>query len=313
MLELEPKLIPCPPLYDFNAAKIYAALMDRLAQPLPDGRESPFSSANPTSAHGILMSVILYCQELISHEFNLTPDRTWVQLFRMLGMELLPAEYPIILLTFYKSQDAIYNGITAQIPIGTEIRSPMSGLSAFTSEYAEIVGEQKSVDVIARLNRLGKIPSDIRIGEFMELPRFLSFIERVSNEGTIIWEGRDAETIPEAMLRCRQLGQRGERCDTPRSYFEIAIIAGAKKVNILPGIQVNTDGKYGDLVTVVIYPPEMAIIVATELEDRIPLGTLADVRGAEVIPVTGEVSIRIASYVEDPFNLAAAAIANEIN
>ncbi|HEY9830611.1 MAG TPA: hypothetical protein V6D26_08530 [Stenomitos sp.] len=79
-LEREPRLLPAPWLCNFDDGAVFAAMLDRLAQPFADGSESPFSGRNPLSGYGQLMGAEIHLLRLYGHQMNLTPDRTWVDI-----------------------------------------------------------------------------------------------------------------------------------------------------------------------------------------------------------------------------------------
>ena len=201
VLSQESSLIPAPDLYNTDIELLYAAMQDRLAQDLPDGSPSPFSAQNPGTETSILIGTQLYINSLIGHEINLIPDRTWVHLNRLIGIEFKQPQYPIIGLVFTVNPQAVLRGISVEVPMGTEVRSSVDNtLSAITLAPAVFVGSQTTITVPARLNRLGTIPQ-LRPGEFSVLPQLLSFIDSVSNPGTTISPGSEYETLPQAMLR----------------------------------------------------------------------------------------------------------------
>lgn len=314
-LEQEPKIIPCPPLYPEDDEKIYAATMDRLAQPLPTGETSPFSAQTPGSAHSLLTGTIVHLQGLVGHELNLLPDRVWVMLYRMLGIELQNAEYPVVNLYFKRAASALEANIPVAIPAATEVRSNLDDtIAAYTLYPAIIEGSAESVQVPARLNRVGALPN-VRVGEFSVLPRLLSHVESVANDGIALNQGRTQETLPEAMVRARDQFKTGMRCVTPRDYYIQAMALGPEKVNVLTNIQPGIAGQFADLVTVVVYPPS----ISNQVEQGIIGMTLGDARllvmGAEIIPLDGLIEIRVVNSLTDAeaWNLAAAAIASSVN
>lgn len=331
-LQTEPRLIEAGDLYDFDDGAVYAAQMDRLAQPLPNGETSPFSSRSPTSAHAILTSRQVHLQKLIAHQFNLTKDRTWVEMFRMLGVELQPAEYPVINIVFRRSSAAMLNNVPVEIPLNTEVRSRIDpSLAVYTLYTARIEGADETVTVPARLNQLGALPN-LRRGEFSDIPRLLSFVESAENDGTIVSTGRPAETLVEAMLRAREGIRSGSlgrstidgtfdpenidfqaRCVTDRDYYYWASRLGAEKVNVLKGIQYGAEGVFRDLVTVAVYPADIRDLIYSLM---LPMSLdRFDVIPAEIIPLDGKIQVRVTPQFADfqVFNLVAGAIASTVN
>lgn len=319
-LNQEPRLISSPDLYNADDQKIYAAILDTLAQPLPTGEESPFSSKSPTTGHAILSSVIAYYQSMLGHEFNLIADRTWIMILRLLGVELSVGAFPVINLVFEGT-------IGATVSAGVEIRSNYNPrLSVYTTAQATLDSTGRAI-VPARLNSLGALPN-VRNREFTVMPRSLSQISSVYNDGTVINEGRAPETIAEAVLRAREgirTGSLGRelnetdseaflgRCVSKSDYYYWAKRFGATKANVLKGIQYGANGVFGDLVTVVVYPETICDIVVARM---LPM-TLHrfDVRPAEIIPIDGLIKVRTVPNLNDAqvFNLVATAVATEVN
>lgn len=331
-LQAEARLIEAGDLYNFDDGAVYAAQMDRLAQPLPNGEESPFSSRSPTSAHAVFTARLVHLQKLLAHQFNLTKDRTWVEFFRMLGVELQPAEYPVINIVFRRSAEAVFNNIPAEIPLNTEVRSRIDpGLAVYTLYTARIEGSSETVTVPARLNQLGALPN-LRRGEFSDIPRLLSFVESAENDGTVVSTGRTAETLVEAMLRAREGIRSGSlgrstidgtfdpentafqaRCVTDRDYYYWASQLGAEKVNVVKGMQYGSEGTFRDLVTLVVYPADVRDLIFSLM---LPMSLdRFDVIPAEVIPIDGKIQVRVTPQIADfqVFNLVAGAIAAQVN
>jgi len=314
-LEKDARILPAPWLYNVDDAAVYAAMMDRLAQPLADGSESPFSGRNPLSGYGQLTEMQVHLLRLFGHELNLLPSRTWLQLYRMLGIELSDAEYPIIELKFTRTQDAIDSGISTRIPLGTPVSSrSYAGLIAYTVAELEIGGAESEGVVSARLNQEGRLGIEIPDNDFIYPPPLLSFVGSVTNT-RILYLGRDQETLPEAMLRARQQLQMGQRCVTGRDYYRTALNLGAEKANIIVGVEYEDKAYYSDLVTVAVYPGNIATYIKSELLARVMIGTRLDVRPAEVIPIDGTIDVRIVPSLsnDQAFNVAAAAIQQNVN
>jgi hypothetical protein len=315
ILAKEPAIIPSRPLYNFNEGKVYAAMMDYLAQQISDGVDSPFSSRNPLSGHGQLTGMFAHFLGIFAHQMNLVPDRTWMEEFRMLGMELSDAEYPVIELRFSRSYDAFVSNIPVIIPLGTEVGSHRAGnLIASTTSTIEISGEDREVSVPARLNIKGKLPYDISTNEFTILPQMLSFVDSVAST-TVLYQGRDEEDLASAMLRTRQQLQVGLRCTTARDYYVTALNLGAQKVNVIPGVSFPYGDYYSDLISVVVYPGEISSFISSTLLDRTMIGTRLDVIPAEIIPIDGTIDARIVPGISNSqaFEIAASAIQDNVN
>ncbi len=328
------RIIPSPDLWNLNDQQIYAAAMDRLARPLPNGEVSPFSSQAPGSAHAILMATITHYLGLAGHQLNLRSDKDWIETFRMLGVELAPPEYPIINLIFEREVTALRAGLPAIVPVATEVQSLRdSNLVAITTQDLVIAGADATGVVPARLNQLGGIPN-LRVGEFANLPRSLSNISGVNNDGSVVSTGGDAETLVAAMLRAREgirtgnLGQYTRdgyfdpeantflgRCVTPRDFLYYALRLGASKANVLPGALYALDGYFSDLTTIVVYPADAAAALQEPMNALSLAEQRIDVRSAVVLPIDGTITVRVVPRLSDydVRQLAAGAIAASYN
>lgn len=315
VLSKEPSILKSPQLYNFNDGKVYAAIMDRLAQPLGEGIDSPFSSRNPLSGHGQLAGMLTHLLGVNAHQMNLIPNRVWLENFRMLGVSLAAEEYPIIELVFRRTDDAYASNIGVTIPLGTEVGSDrLDDVYATTTATVEINSEDLSVSVPARLNIKGRLDVDINPGDFTVLPRMLSFIESVANT-TVLYAGRDQEKLSEAMLRARQQVQIGLRCVTARDYYVSVLNLGAEKVNIIPGIYYPSGDYYTDLITIAVYPGEIVPFIKNALLERTMVGTRLDVIAAEIVPINGTIDVRVIPALSNlqAFEIAATAIQNLAN
>lgn len=312
ILAKDPSILPSFQLYNVNIEKIHAASLDMLAEPI-DGVESPFSSRNPLSAHGQLMGAIAYLHALIGHEINLVPDSLWVRWFRLLGVEMGVAERPVINLVFRRSPDAIASGIPAKVPLGTEVKS-IAGEIATTIYDLYIDEDSDAGEVPARLDRPGKISMNVWPGEYSVVAEDLNWIESVANT-EVLFEGKDPETLPEAMLRARQAIQSAGNLVNPRDYYRVALDLGASKVAFLPRVKKGSKVQFANLVTVAVYPPGIAKLIQTEMDERSIEGINVEVIPAEVVPIAGEIDVKIVPTLsnDEAFNLAAAAIQANIN
>jgi len=334
-IEATPLLIPKPPLYNFEDGATYAAHMDMLAQPLPNGEPSPFSSKEPGSGHGVLMAVVTHLQRAHAHEFNLVPDVWWIEWFRALGAEMQQAEYPVINLVFERSPEAVFSRVTATIPANTEIRSTRDpNIAAYTLYEDGIYGDQQTVTIPARINVLGTLPN-LRIGEMAELPRFLSFVGGVQNDGSVVSPGKDPETLVQAMMRVRDGLRSGSlaqdpidgnfdptndrfqaRCITDADFAYWAKRLGCDKVNVLSAIQYGvTNGVFADLTTLVVYPSTLQELVFNSMVGMTVEPRRFDVRSAELIPIDGTITVKVIPSVaeRDVFDIVATAIAAKVN
>jgi hypothetical protein len=237
-----------------------------------------------------------------------------MQMFRLLGVELGLSEKPVISLTFKRSQQSMSRGLPARIPLGTKVVSNIRpNLVATTLQDLAIAGDDRIGSVAARLNQPSGILPSIRINEFSRFSQGLTFVEEAYNDGTVLFEGREAETVPDAMLRARQEFATGLRCVTARDFKRTAISAGAKKVNVISGG--TKIGKISDLVTLAVYPITSTQLIRQLIRDRSLVTTRVDVIPAEIIPLTGVVKIRMVPYLTDQeaFEIAARAIQDKIN
>lgn len=313
-LQQDPSLVAAKELYSFDNDKLYAAIMDRLAQPLPNGDPSPFSAKTPGSAHAILAGVLIYLQGLAAHEMNLTPDGTILEWLRLLGTTLREAEYPIINVRFSRSADAVANNIPVTVPAGLEVRSFYdSSRSAYTIVETNIPITDDSALVPCRISEPGAI-TNLVDGEFSQMARGVPFVDTVASEG-VVTPGRDAERLIDAVLRTRDWLRTGDRCLTDRDYAYFAIQAGASKVNVTRGRMPGVDGYYRDLRTIAIYPPAMQPIVDAALQPRKLLDERLTVVAAEVIPLSGVIQVKAVDGLTqfEVFNLAATAISQNLN
>lgn len=319
-LDKDPELIPSPSIVNFDWQQFYATMMDIVAQPLPDGSTSPFTSRLPGSVHDILIQACLYVAQLQAHQIDLVPDKTLTILYRLLGFARMAAEYPIVGIKFTRSPQSKIAGFDAVIPIGTKIYSRLnSAIYAVTQTEGRITSSMDSITIPARLNRLGYISRNTQIGEFNSLGKPISQIESVENV-SVISEGKKEESIPEMVLRIRQAIQVGNRCVTIQDYEYFAKnVVGAQKVNVIPGfLRASVGSDLGSsVVTVVIYPENLVESAKLFFANSKMADVTVDVIPAEIIPIDGDVTVRvIASLVNQPdrvFNLAADAILQEIN
>lgn len=319
-LDKDPELIPSPSIVNFDWQQFYATMMDIVAQPLPDGSASPFTSRLPGSVHDILIQACLYVAQLQAHQIDLIPDKTLTVLYRLLGFARMAAEYPIISIRFTRSPQSKIAGFDAVIPIGTKVYSRLnSAIYAVTQVEGRITSNMDSIIIPARLNRLGYISRNTQIGEFNSLGRPISQIESIENI-SVVSEGKKEETIPEMVLRIRQAIQVGNRCVTVQDYEYFAKNqVGAQKVNVIPGfLRSSVGADFGSsIVTVVIYPENLVESAKLFFANTKMADVTVDVIPAEIIPIDGDVTVRvIASLVNQPdrvFNLAAEAILQGIN
>ena len=308
-LQSESRLVPAVELYDFRDDQIYAAVMGRLSEPLPNGEESPFSSQDPGSAHAILVSILVYLQSLIAHEINLIPDYSLIWWLRLHGITMQYAEYPVVAIEFTKDLNAIDQNIEVVIDLGTEIQSVYDfNLFAYTQETATIPAYEKSVIVPARLSRLGELPV-LRRDEFTRVPPGMSFIESVIHTA-VLSAGKPAEKLDSAVARLRDWLKTGDRIVTDRDSLFYGRLGGAKKVNMIRGRIPGIKSFHRDLRTVAVYPSDMVPAVDLEMRSRRMLDERLNVIPAQIIPLKGTIEVRAVTGVSD--NQARALVVNAI-
>jgi hypothetical protein len=303
LLNLDPAILPSPSIGDFNGRHLYAAMQDRAAQPY-NGQPSPLSNKSPNTAQARMFEVFAFALELIGEELRVKSDWDWVQHFRLMGLSLSPADYPIINLVFERGIGSRMAGRTLEIPYPIEVRSRFNpNLTAITQTDAILLPDQDRVIIPARLNQIGVIP-EIRDHEFTDAPP-ISWIEEVYNEeppGCIVYEGRNAETLAQAMLRLRLSLQMQRRCVTTRDYHQTAIEFGAWSASALRGIRYlrhgdTLQGHLADFVTVVVYPTAAVNILKPFYEDRATSGCW-DVLPAHVVPLSGTIKVKAQPHLQ---------------
>jgi hypothetical protein len=323
-LESEANLIEADKLWDYDPSQQLANYVNQLAQPLPSGEPSPFSSMAPGAGHVILASATIAQMQYLAYELNLKPDWEWVQMFRMLGVERQLAEYPVINLVFRRSTDAMRSGLAVDIPYNMEVRSSRDNtLAAYTIKEDRIFGSDEFKVVPARINRLGTLPGLIP-GEFSVLPRLLANVSGVANDGTAVSEGRDRETLIDMMIRARNRFRRGNapnltsaqigRVVNKEDYYLAAQEFGSKKTLVLSS-QYGTVGHWTDLVTVAVWPEQQVAVVEEKTRPLAMESQPLEFRAAEIIPIDGKVTV---GFVRDltqqqRFNLVAQTIVDAIN
>lgn len=323
-LETEANLIEAGKLWDYDPGQQLANYVNQLAQPLPSGEPSPFSSMAPGAGHVILASATIAQMTYLAYELNLKPDWEWVQMFRMLGVERQLAEYPVINLVFRRSSDAVRSGLAVDIPYNLEVRSSRdNSLAAYTIKEDRIFGSDEFKVVPARINRLGKIPGLIP-GEFSVMPRLLANVSGVANDGTAVSEGRDRETLIDMMVRARNRFRRGNapnltstqigRVVTKEDYYLAAQEFGSQKTLVLSS-QYGTVGHWTDLVTVAVWPEQQVAVVEEKTRPLAMESQPLEFRAAQIVPIDGKVTV---GFVRDltqqqRFNLVAQTIVDAIN
>jgi hypothetical protein len=322
LLSRDAEIIPAPIIEQSDAYQELAEALARLAQPLPDGSDSPFTSQSELSGEGILMNVILYYFQLVKHQLNLTPTQFLINWYRTIGVAKAAAEYPVIELRITRTQEAIANSIYPFIPIGTQIFSSFdpSDYVVITSEV-EFQGSEAEIVVPARYSQLGALPSSIRVNEFNQIPRFLSaHISSISGTGAVLAQGSSATTVEGILLQARRRIQSpGGRAIVPRDYVELAREGGATKAGIFPRLRWMEEGGASlfdeDVVTVAVYPERVVSTVAELLSTASGYNSGVEVRAARVVPINGEVVVRIdPSLLDgDAQELAARSIYNSLN
>ena len=295
-LQQSPNLIQCRELYPFSVDRVYEDIRDRLAAPLADGTPSPFSNTSLAAGHNILIGHIAQMLNLYGEELNRLTYKTLIELQAWYGIEILPAEYAVILLRFKRDTASITRGLPSIIPLGLEIPSSIHrGLSVITIESKTVTDTTTTeIEIMARFNQEGTaMLSSIQVGEFSRLPDLVG-IDSGLNDGTVVYEGRNRETLVDACLRGRreiQLG--GGRCVTASDFYTVAISNGASKATVLPNVQKGVTGYFGSLVSVVIWPSASYRLLQTIYESRKLIGTYVSVEGADVVTLSGTIEIAV--------------------
>ena len=126
------------------------------------------------------------------------------------------------------------------------------------------------------------------------------------------------------MLRARLEFQRGKRTVSRSDYYQELLDIGCQKVNVVsPGFMKDRPGRFPELVTVLVHPPEMMQIVEQYLIEGQPgsngktisAGKLLQVIPSEIIPIDGSLECKIIEGLSNnqAYDIAATAIANNIN
>lgn len=294
----DPRIIDSVVLYPFDDKKVYAGVMNALAQDLPSGKPSPFSNQSPGSAHGILVENLVFLLSLYGHELALMPNAMLLQWMRLWGAQKRQAEYPIIELTFTRDNQSLRANIPGIVPTGTQISSQNDpSLKAITQEDLEISGSSVLGTVPARLNRLGTAAT-LQRGEFNGLPRLLAGVSSVTS-GKLLYEGRDSESVTDSVMRMRERMQIGDRAVTDIDFVRIAQEAGAMQRRMIRGRVPHVFGFHRDLRTLAVYPAG----VASAVDELLRTMNLRDerrlVHGAELIPVDGTITIKADGGITD--------------
>ena len=289
LLDNDPTLIPSPDICTEDAEILYAAAMDRLAQPLPDGTISPFSGRNPLSASGQLISTIVYLLALHGHECNLIPNLVWLQNLRLQGVTLRQATYPLITLEFTRSP---LNSTDIRPPIlipqGTKVFSRLSNdLNVITTQ--DVTLTEDTVQSLSRLNVLGK-NTNLTAEEFSGNCN-ITGIQSVAGVEVISY-GADIEGMEAAVLRARLNTQLQNRVVTARDWYQFCLDLGCQKVNILPGVDPDSEGEFADFVLVVVYPSSLTVLVQQSLLELQSIDTRTKVIPPTIVQVTGSVTVR---------------------
>lgn len=286
LLDTEPALIPSPDVCNADPEIMLAATMDRLAQPLPDGTESPFSGRNPLSAEGHLVSNLVYLLAIHGHECNLVPNLIWLQNLRLQGVQLRQAEYPLLTLEFIRSpsSSSIYPVIV--IPAGTKVFSRFeNGLMAITLTDLQMTGDR--IQVVARLGTPGK-NVNVRADEFSGASSITGVQSVVGVE--MLSYGSNIEGMEDAVLRARLNTQLQNRAVVPRDWYQTCLDLGCQKANVLPGVDPSNEGYFADHTLVVVYPGNLTVLVDQTLSQL--TGSRKSVIAPDIINITGSITVR---------------------
>lgn len=293
LFERTPRIIKSRGLYDDDPEIIFTRIRSRLAE------HPAFSSNSPNDGASILIGHISQMLANWGYELNHFPYQLWIELLRWQNAQISPAEYPVINLRFSRDRNALREKAPGTVPLGTEVSSNRDrNLKAITIIQGEIPAgsEVEFLDVPARLNSTNTPVDSLVFGEFAESPA-LPGIGGVLNDGTVISEGRSRETLTEACLRTRQENLRGQRCVTPRDFLSLAYSLGATKAKVIPRIQKDVPGTFGNLVSIFIYPTELIPLIQLELNRQKLASQWAVAVAPEINEVSGSLTVRVASDV----------------
>jgi hypothetical protein len=149
-------------------------------------------------------------------------------------------------------------------------------------------------------------------------------ISGVANDGTVISEGRDRETLIDMMVRARNRFRRGNapnltstqigRIVSESDFYLAAQEFGSQKTLVLSS-QYGTIGHWSDLVTVAVWPEQQLAVVEEKIRPLTMESQPLEVRAAEIIPIDGTVTV---GFVRDltqqqQFNLVAQTIVATVN
>lgn len=295
LLDTDPALIPSPDVCNADPEIMFAAVMDRIAQPLPDGTESPFSGRNPLSAEGHLVSNLVYLISMHGHECNLVPNLIWLQNLRLQGVVLRQAEYALLTLEFVRSPSMSSIFPVIVIPAGTKVFSRFeNGLMAVTLQDVQMTGDR--VQIVARLGSPGK-NVNVRADEFSGASG-ISGVQSVTGVEMLSY-GSDIEGIEDAVLRARLNTQLQNRVVSPRDWYQTCLDLGCLKVNILPGVDPDDDSYYASFVLVVVYPGNLTVLADQTLNELTLSGDIKRVIAPDIINVTGKISVRTTPDLTD--------------
>lgn len=308
VLELEPGLIPSPPVCNTDMDILYAAIMDRLTQPLPDGTESPFSARSPLSTESHLVAALTYLVSMHGHECNLIPNSIWLSNLRLQGVKLRAAEFPVVMLEFTRAPDRSSVLRPIVIPAGTRVFSRAGDYYLRTIEDASLL--TGSAQVLARLSVAGK--NTFLTPDEFNTSSSISGIESV-RAIEIISYGKDIEGMEDAVLRARQELQLQARVVTPRDFYQTCLDLGCQKINVLPGVLPGAEGDFNDLTLIVVYPQTLVTIASSTLKAL--TGDRARVIAPEILQVTGRITVRAIPDLTEAGAIALCnqAIADKIN
>lgn len=315
LLEKESNIKESPILYPFDKEEIYNTILERLAQPLPDGSDSPFQDKSPLSAEGILFAQIVFLQELIANEINLIPDAIFYNFYRSLGLLSDNASYSIVQLALTRKETIIGNS-SFLVPIGTRFQSRINPeVFLITQEavlFEQLEGRTKTVP--ARYSIQGAY--QVRSNEFTLIPNNLPNLESISVE-SVLSVGQNNSNLTTLMIRARDFIRRpGDRIVTLRDYQDKCKELGASKVAIFPKLQIRgMDSFYDNLTTVVVYPTGLNQVIKNELETLIPLGSRIEVIPCRLILLEGIIELIVNRNFDQTtaFNVAATALVENIN
>jgi hypothetical protein len=169
-----------------------------------------FTSANPASAHTVLLTQTERALTETIYRLNQVPDSVRIAELRLNGVTLLPAVAATTTLLFTKTDD--YAAIEVIIPEGTEVQSADRSLRVRTNVELVIADDELSGTVQATAFEEGYI-STKKANTIGTLIDSIAGIRSVTNT-TVLSGGADAESIQQGEIRAREEKRIGQHLGT---------------------------------------------------------------------------------------------------